>query len=470
MIKSFQKTSLLYIFADLILAGVSFYLPYIIRYNSLTDIVIKINLPYFEEYSFIFILWAIFTVISLKRRNLYSLDRGLSIPKEVSRVVISIGYAGILVGLVIFFAKYKFFSRLIFLESFILLCIFLSAWRIIKRLFLRVLIKRGFHNINVLIVGANRVGEAILREIKRMPWWGFRVVGFLDEKEEGVLDNTPILGKINDFSVIVKKYFVDEVIITASLEKKVFFALIQEAKNYHLGIRVVPENFEEALPVLDIDYLGIVPLLTYREKKPHPTEFAIKRFFDFVVSLFLLFILSPLFVVIAILIKLDSEGPVFYVQKRVGLKGRLFNFYKFRSMVKDAENLRPILLEKNIVKGGVMFKIKEDPRITRIGRFLRRYSLDELPQLFNVLRGDMSLVGPRPPIPEEVKRYNHAHMQRLSVRPGITGLPQVKGRSDLSFYDWVRWDLWYINNWSFELDLKILWWTIPAILKGKGAY
>jgi lipopolysaccharide/colanic/teichoic acid biosynthesis glycosyltransferase len=139
-------------------------------------------------------------------------------------------------------------------------------------------------------------------------------------------------------------------------------------------------------------------------------------------------------------------------------------------MTKDAEELKPALLEKNEVKDGIIFKIKKDPRITGLGAFLRRSSIDELPQLFNVLKGEMSLVGPRPPTPDEVEKYNHFHMDRLSIRPGITGLSQIRARSKLTFRRWVKWDLWYVNNWSFRLDLQILWWTIPAVINGEGAY
>ena len=152
------------------------------------------------------------------------------------------------------------------------------------------------------------------------------------------------------------------------------------------------------------------------------------------------------------------------------MKGINFNFYKFRSMVENADELKDKLLEQNEVRDKVMFKIKDDPRMTKLGKFLRRYSLDELPQLFNVLIGNMSLVGPRPPLLDEVEKYGCNHIDRLSIKPGITGLSQIRGRSDLSFSRWVRWDLWYVNNWSFGLDLKILWETIPVVLKGKGAY
>jgi exopolysaccharide biosynthesis polyprenyl glycosylphosphotransferase len=470
MIKALRKTYPLYIFIDLFFMASIFYLSYLFRYNPISGLFREINLPNLREYTFVFILWFIFIVLYFKRRNLYSTDRSLSIPKEIYRVVISILYTSIVIASIIFFAQYKFFSRQIFIQSLIFFIFFLSAWRTIKRIILRRMILKGFHNINVLVAGAGKVGKAILEEIKMNPYWGFRIIGFLDDKIEGMLANIEILGKLKDFPVIAKKYFAEELIITIPSQKQVVSELIKEAKDLRLGVRVVPENLDDSLPVLDMTYLGVIPLLTYKERKRHPTDLAVKRFFDFFVSLIALIILLPVFIIIAIFIKIDSKGTVFYMQKRLGLKGKLFNFYKFRSMVKNADELKNDLLAKNEVKDGIIFKIRDDPRITGVGKFLRTYSLDEFPQLFNVLKGDMSLVGPRPPTPDEVEKYSHLQMQRLSIRPGITGLSQVKGRSELTFKKWVRWDLWYLAHWSFGLDLQILWWTILAVLKKKGAY
>jgi lipopolysaccharide/colanic/teichoic acid biosynthesis glycosyltransferase len=166
---------------------------------------------------------------------------------------------------------------------------------------------------------------------------------------------------------------------------------------------------------------------------------------------------------------LESFGPVLYVSKRSGRKGVIFNFYKFRSMVENADNFKNVLKDKSEVKGPI-FKIRKDPRLTRVGSFLRKYSLDELPQLINVFKGDMSLVGPRPFPVEESQQIEYKHIPRLNIKPGITGLAQIKGRSDLSFSHWMRWDNWYLHNWSLGLDIKILLWTIPVVLKGKGAY
>ena len=469
MIRSINKAYPFYIIIDLMFIVLSFFLSYILRYHYF--LYFQTNLPYQKEYIFLFILWAIFIVTSFKRRGLYSTDRNLTIPAEISKVVIATFYVSVLMATIIFFAKYSFFSRKVFFLNFCLLCFFLSGWRVIKRLVLRKLILEGFHNINILIVGANKVGKIALEEIRKNPWWGFKVAGFVDDiVEERIDEVVPILGKLKDFPAITKKHFIDEVIIALGSEKKSVSELMILAKSLNVGVRMIPENFEEPVRILDVNYLGIIPLLTYKIRTHHPTEFFLKRMFDLVISVFLIIVLFPLFIIISILIKLDSPGPVFFVQKRVGLKKRTFDLYKFRSMINEADSLKPTLLEKNEVRDGVIFKMKQDPRITNLGVLLRRFSLDELPQLFNVFNGEMSLVGPRPPTLDEVEKYNHFHMDRLSIRPGMTGLSQVKGRSELTFKNWVRWDLWYLNNWSFTLDLQIILWTIPVIFTGKGAY
>jgi len=470
MMRFFRQIYPLYVLVDILVIGICFAAPYLIEINPLKDINEGINFPFVREYSFVFALWALFIVLTFKRRSLYTTERSLSIFKETIKVIAGLFYSSFLIGAIIFFAKYKFFSRVIFLESFALLCIFLSGWRTVKRLILRELIAGGFNNMNVLIAGAGKVGRTVLEEIRRNPYWGFKVVGFLDDHKEGSIDEIPIVGKLGNFVIEARQKFVDELIVTIPSERKVVSELIRQAKKMHLGLSVVPEDFEEPSNILSIDHLGIVPILTYKERRRAPVEFAAKRIFDFLISIALTILLSPLFLIIAILIKLDSRGPVFYVQKRSGFKGRTFDFYKFRSMIKEADILKDNLKDKNEAKGDVIFKMKKDPRITRVGRFLRRYSLDEVPQIINVLKGDMGLVGPRPFPIDESKKFKYNHMERLTVRPGITGLAQIRGRSDLSFYRWTKWDLWYVNNWSFGLDVLILWKTVPAVLKGRGAY
>ena len=463
MIKTLNKTKPVYMIVDLLCITASFWLPYIIRYNEIYH-------THLSEYGFIFLLELVLIFIFFKNKKLYSTDRGMTIPQELGRVIVNIIYVQIIICSVIFFSHYLFFSRFILLANIILLCGLLGGWRVIKRIILRKLIREGFRNINILIVGAGKTSELIVGEIKQRAYLGFNIVGFLDDTQTGNIYDKPVLGNLSDFVEVAKKYFVDEVIITMLPERKIIAELIEQMGKMQLGVMVAPEYFEGSLPVVDINRIGVVPVLTYNTRKPHPSEVISKRAFDFFVSLFLLVLLFPLLLIIAVLIKLTSAGPVFFSSRRVGMKGVNFNFYKFRSMVENAEELKDELLGQNEVQDKVMFKIKEDPRITKVGKFLRRYSLDELPQLFNVLIGNMSMVGPRPPLLGEVEKYGSNHIDRLSIKPGITGLSQIRGRSDLSFSRWVRWDIWYINNWSFALDLKILWGTIPAVLKGKGAY
>jgi len=470
MLKYFRRILPIYILIDIITIASINYLSYIFKYNSLARIFTNIYLPQGDRYAVIMAFWVISTIIIFYIRNLYTTDREITMPREVLRVISSLLCAAVLVGAVIFFDKYKFYSREVFLRSFILFCIFLSGWRIIKRLIVRRLISEGYHNMNILIVGAGDMGKEVLSEIRAHPYWGLNAVGFLDDKKSSSTDSLPVLGNFEDFTEVTKKHFIDEVIVTIPAAKEIVNRLVKQAKKLNLSLRVILENLEEPLSPADITYLGITPLLTYKERIRHPAEFALKRLFDVVVSLILLVFIFPLFLLIALLIKFNSSGPIFYVQKRSGYKGKEFYFYKFRSMVKDADALKSGLKDRNESKGNIIFKIKGDPRVTGIGRFLRKHSMDELTQLFNVLKGDMSLVGPRPFPVEESNKIDHNCLKRLTIRPGITGLAQIRGRSNLSFYKWVKWDLWYMDNWSFWLDLMILWRTIPVILRGKGAY
>ncbi|MDD5069258.1 MAG: sugar transferase [Candidatus Omnitrophica bacterium] len=470
MIESFRRSYPVYVFIDLCLVGLSFAIVYFSNFINVSSPGLVFDTTNLNKYIFIFTIWAFFIVIAFAKNNLHCTDRSLSLGGEITKAIISVSLSSCIVSAVLFFAKYKFFPRSLFLESFVLLCFFLVSFRVIKRLILRQLIKRGFHNINVLIVGANNLGELVLNQIEKLPWWGFKVVGFIDPKIISPIKGVKVVGGLKDFSKIVKELFVDEVMIALPVYDKAVIHLIAQAKKMKLGVKVIPKNIEESMPQISTSYLGTVPLLTFKERHHYPVEFFIKRTFDFLSALVILLFLMPIMAVIALLIKIDSPGPAFFVQERVGYKGKIFKCLKFRSMVENAEKLRTELSSRNEVKGGIIFKIKDDPRITKFGKILRKFSLDELPQIINVLKGEMSFVGPRPPIVDEVNSYNHDQMQRLSVRPGLTGLTQVKGRSELTFKKWVRWDLWYINNWSFALDLQIILWTIPVVLKGKGAY
>lgn len=463
-----RRVQIAYFLVDILFIGVSFYLPCLLNPSLLPA-----NAEELRLYLIAFSFWGMILIFVLNNHQLYITDRRISIIQEFFRVARCILYSSILAGLFIFLTKIDIFSRLIFLEATVLLTIQLSGWRILKRIYVRRLIRRGYGNFNVLIIGVNKLSLFLIEEIKNNPYLGLKVIGLLDgdKKEANGLEqeHLRILGKVDDLEKIVKKNFIDEIYITDFSRRNLVSEIIKRAEKLGKTIRVVAEDFGLPYKKVSLNYIGILPLMTYYESLAHGADSTIKRWLDIIVSSAALILLSPLFVIIAILVKLDSPGSVFYVSKRSGRKGRIFNFYKFRSMVKDADKLRDALNDKSEIKGPI-FKIRRDPRLTRAGRILRKYSLDELPQLFNVLKGDMSLVGPRPFPVEESNKIEYQHIPRLNIRPGITGLAQVKGRSNLKFNQWMRWDTWYMENWSLGLDIKVLLWTIPAVFKGRGAY
>jgi len=458
---------LVYLVVDIILIAFSFYLSYSLRHSQ--SLIAK-NFPDYQEYFLLFFLWAISLIFILNNHRLYSTDRSLTIPREIWLIIRSVFFSSVLAGLAMFLLQMKSFSRFIFILINLLLILNLSLWRAIKRIIIRYRIKKGYYNMNILIVGAGRAGSLLAEEINNHPYLGLKVVGFIDDAKTGKILDYDILGKTKNLEEIIRRYYVDEIYITIPSQRQKVSEILALGKRLNKTVRIMADSFSFPFADIKLNYIGLIPLIRYTQRKSHKSEILIKRFLDVVIASILLIVLFPLFAIIAFLIKIDSPGPIFYISQRCGKKGKLFNFYKFRSMVKDADKLKNVLLYKNEVKGGVIFKIKDDPRVTRVGRILRKYSLDELPQLFNVLFGDMSLVGPRPFPLDESEKINYNYISRLNIRPGITGLAQIRGRSDLSFQRWVKWDLWYIDHWSLGLDLMILLWTIPAVLKRKGAY
>jgi exopolysaccharide biosynthesis polyprenyl glycosylphosphotransferase len=244
--------------------------------------------------------------------------------------------------------------------------------------------------------------------------------------------------------------------------------VLDQARVHGVDLRVVPDMYDGVAWDSPIEYIGQFPTIPLHRGEVPELGLVFKRVFDTVFSTLVLVALSPLLVAIAIAVKLDSPGPVFYTSERIGKKGVVFRCIKFRTMVRDAETRRAEVMHMN-EREDVLFKISDDPRVTRLGRFLRKYSLDELPQFFNVLCGDMSIVGPRPPLAGEVRKYDLSHLRRLDVTPGITGLWQVQGRQDPSFASYVSLDVTYIDNWSVWLDFKIIMRTIAAVFAGTGS-
>jgi exopolysaccharide biosynthesis polyprenyl glycosylphosphotransferase len=325
---------------------------------------------------------------------------------------------------------------------------------------------------NVLIVGAGRLGREMASILERERIHGRTVVGFVDDREAVEGD---VLGRLSDLTRIARSEFVDEVILAIPDQPELARWVIRESRRNRLNIRVIPDLYGQPEQSRDrqpnplvLEYFGGLPVLALHQEKTPASSLFWKRVLDIVLSAAALMVAAPLMVMIALAIKLASPGPVLYRAKRVGFKGRKFICNKFRTMVANADQLKDGLRANN-ERQGPCFKIAADPRVTRLGQFLRRYSLDELPQFWNVLWGEMSLVGPRPHPIDDVAHYRLDHLRRLDVTPGITGLWQITARRDPSFQRNMTLDLEYIEHWNLRMDLKILWKTVFVMLHGSGA-
>jgi len=349
------------------------------------------------------------------------------------------------------------------------------VFRMSLRLFLWSIRRRGYNYRQILIIGANPRAEHLVDVIESHGQYGYHLVGLLDDEPERVKylerHNIPYLGPLLELENVMLKEVIDEVYICLPVRK--YYSEITSVAHLCEGAGVPVRMIADLIPLRvatrQIHQLEDIPVLSLSTIPEAFTQLALKRAIDMAVSgLFLVTVAWWLFGIVALVIKLDSRGPVFFLQDRVGLNQRRFKCIKFRSMVVNAEELKAQLAEQNEADGPV-FKMRRDPRMTRVGRWIRKFSIDELPQIVNVFLGDMSLVGPRPPVPAEVELYTWDQRRRLSVRPGITGLQQVSGRSDVDFNDWVELDLAYIDNWSLMEDIRILFRTFQVVVQAKGA-
>jgi exopolysaccharide biosynthesis polyprenyl glycosylphosphotransferase len=351
-------------------------------------------------------------------------------------------------------------------------CLFLLTEKLALRMTSRYVRSHGFNYRTVLIVGTSPSALRIAESIHSHRFWGYRILGFIrngHKVQEPLPSGYPILGDTADIPRIVESNVVDDVIFAVHRREldrlEDLFLSLQEQG---IRTRFAMDLFPHTQARVELEELDGVPLLSFATTPTSQLQLMSKRVLDIAVASLLLFIGLPIAGLIALMIKLVYGGNVLFRQTRCGLNGRFFTLYKFRTMVEDAEERRRELMHLNEMKGPV-FKLRSDPRVTPLGRLLRRFSLDEIPQFWNVLRGDMSLVGPRPPIPEEVAQYQRWQRRRLAMKPGLTCLWQVSGRNNLDFERWMQLDLEYIDSWSPMLDLKILLKTIPAVLSGKGA-
>lgn len=463
---------LVYIACDVFCAYVAIFLACLVR-NQQVPFDLNFHSILFDDYNpfrLIFALWVVIIVVVHYMHRLYYTDRTSSEILELVKVFQSNIIATTLVIVLGYILKAEGLPRSVVGISFVFMVLFFSIWRILKRIFVEYLVIRGYNNRNVLIIGAGRVGKILRDEIERHPGMGMKVKGFLDDFKDQVNPElkSDVLGKLSDFHQVVTQNFIEHVFVTIHHDEDVFLKLFSQAKKLGIAVDVVPSGYGIVTGDIVKHNLGFIPLLEYSQIGNGQHHFG-KRIFDLAAAWAGSLVLAIPFLIIGIILVLDDRGPVFYLSERFGRGGKRFYMFKFRTMKVGAEQLQQGLLDKNEVDGPI-FKIRNDPRITRFGRFLRKYSLDELPQLFNVIKGDMSLVGPRPFPVDQIERSDLRQLRRLGIRPGITGLWQVKGRSDVAFSRLLRWDIWYINNWSFRLDLNILWQTIPVIFKGRGAY
>jgi exopolysaccharide biosynthesis polyprenyl glycosylphosphotransferase len=398
-----------------------------------------------------------------------------SMAPETFGILKAVGNAAVVSGfLLAVFIPATHMTRAFLLTFIVFSCVLLLLFRLAIRFLTRIFYVLGYRIKRVVVVGANERTVELVKELGGEERFGYRVVGIVDDESPraDTLTNTgiPYLGRVGDLKEIVDRHQVDETFVTLPVGSK--FDTIKELVGLceHIGMpvhivgNVVPLSIAKSRMVLVED----IPLISLSVQSETYAWLAIKRILDFVASTILIISLSPFFALIAVFIKLDSKGPVFFVQDRIGQNHRSFKMIKFRSMVSNAEDLKKDLMHLNEADGPV-FKIRTDPRITTLGRVLRKYSLDELPQLFNVWLGHMSLVGPRPLMPHEVAKFEWFERRRLSVKPGMTGPWQVSGRSDISFREWVEMDLAYIDSWTFWSDFRILLKTFNAVFSGRGA-
>src|SRR6266478_1593844 len=418
-----------------------------------------------KSYVGFLLLYTILIVLIGQSQDLYRTPRGRSAGQESWAVFRTVTFATIVLTAFIFCSNVTIVSREVVGMSVLLNVATLVIWRIFKRQFVTRRVAHGIGARNALIVGAGEVGQGLARYLEQNKQLGYRVKGFLDGNHNG---DARMLGKIEDLPKIARAQFVDDIFVTIPSERDVVKSVAAEGRRLRLNVRVVPELYDGLAWNAAIRHIGDFPVMELHWE-PIPTlGLLVKRVTDLLLAALALVLLSPFLLLMAIAIKLDSRGPVLHRSKRVGRKGATFTCYKLRTMVMNAEELKEQLNHLNERSNGLLFKIAHDPRVTRLGKFLRKYSLDELPQLWNVLKGEMSLVGPRPPLPGEFDQYSLEHLRRLDVKPGITGLWQVSARCDPSFENYMAIDLKYIESWGLWSDAKILWRTLPAVIKGQG--
>ena len=461
------------IVTDLILINLAFVAAYVVRYRFKWFAETTFDDPYSSYVGQQILLTALLSITFYQNR-VWLRRRGEFIVDEISRVGYATATGIALMMAITFFFRPLAFSRLLLVWALVFIVLFVSIGRLVRRLILRMHYQRGKNVDRVLIVGCGEAGRSVMRTLLARPDLGYNPIGYMDD---GSPSNNIGVGRIPHLGTF---YQLQQALRQNKDLHSVFIALpggmhsqtldLLRICQYHgIQAKVVPDLFQLSLHHVEFNNMAGIPLLSVRDVGMSRTGQVLKRAID--VGLVLLGAVPGLLLgaAVAAAIRLESAGPVFYRQDRVGKDGRRFRMIKFRSMIVNAEDQKKALQQMNEASGPI-FKIKNDPRLTHVGRFIRRLSLDELPQLWNILKGEMSFVGPRPPLPEEVQAYQPWHMRRLEVKGGLTGLWQISGRSDLTFDEQCLLDIYYIENWSVALDMRLILQTIPHLIYGRGAY
>ncbi len=465
---------------DAVCVFLAFWLGYLLRYRLEVGgpIAFWANEPFSRFVPAALVAMAL-TPVVFAVRGMYRLDR-LGGLLDTAEAVIG-GFTTSMAGVVMLAFFFRFQpSRIVFLSAWAIGIVLMLSHRWVLAAMRRLLWRAGIGVDRVLVVGDGEAARRVMQAMFSQPHLGYRLVGFASDTEGSDRLNvatetgtlvSPRLGTTDEVGELVRRHRVDEVIIApggrASTPSR---EIISACRAQVVKFRLVPDVIQFSQDRATLDEIAGIPLIGISDASIRGWNAIVKRGVDIAVAAAVLLVAAVPMGIIALLIRRDSPGPVLFRQLRVGKDGKTFMMLKFRCMVEDAEAQREALMREHGTSDPRLFKLEDDPRLTKIGRPLRKMSLDELPQFINVLRGEMSLVGPRPPIPEEVATYDDWHLQRLLVQPGVTGLWQVNGRSRLTFDEMVRLDLYYAENWSPWLDTKILLRTIPAVLEGRGAW
>jgi exopolysaccharide biosynthesis polyprenyl glycosylphosphotransferase len=419
----------------------------------------------------LYISWFVVVYVLVARRyGLYSQILKASGPHELRMTVQACLTAGMLLCGAVFMTRNLAISRALVIMFTLSAMAALCMRRSLARMRRYRQFERGLYTRHVVILGTNHLSFALGRQIKSESKLGYTLRGYIlapGSMRPTEASGAPVLGGLEEIRQIARKHFIDEVVITESCPMEKVIRLLEEARDLGIDVCSISGYYNDLATNAGTEYLGAFPVVSLHRSAPRTISLALKRTGDFALSLMALIAASPIMLAISIAIRIESHGPIFYISERIGKRGHVFPCFKFRTMVQNADQLRKHLDALN-ERDGVLFKVKNDPRVTRVGRFLRKYSLDELPQFFNVLRGEMSLVGPRPPLSSEVEKYKLEHLRRLEVLPGLTGLWQIHARQDASFDRYIALDTAYVENWSFWLDLKIICRTAEVVLRGTG--